>query len=363
LVERELPKLEVAGSIPVVRFLRASISVVIVAWNSTGHLARTLPALAAELETSDEVIIVDNDSSDDLELVVATHLPAATVLAMGSNAGYTAGVDAGARVASGDLLVILNPDAMPEPGFGEAIRRPASDGSGWAAWMSMVVCHDGGSRVVNTWGNPVHFTGFSWAGGHGEPVPAAGSGKTVPTASGACLAIPIETWRRLGGFPPEFFLYQEDTDISMRIRSQGEVIGLVADAVVDHDYEFGRSGQKWLWLERNRWAMMIRNYPFGLLVVLAPALLVTELALLAVAAREGWLDQKLGAWRQVIGWMPRLVRERKRIQSTRSIPTRRFADVFTPDLDSPFFPEFVRSAPVRLLLRTYWRLAKGFLPG
>ncbi|MGK2956728.1 MAG: glycosyltransferase family 2 protein [Solirubrobacterales bacterium] len=343
--------------------MRASLSVIIVAWNSARYLARTLPALASELEAGDEVIIVDNDSGDDLAGVVAEALPAATTISMGSNAGYTTGVNAGAEAASGDLLVILNPDAMPEPGFGAAIRRPAEEGTHWAAWMALVVFQDGDRRLVNSCGNPVHFTGFAWAGGHGDDIRAESWSTTVPTASGACLAIPVDTWRRLGGFPDEFFLYQEDTDISMRIRSEGEAIGLVANAVVDHDYEFGRSGQKWLWLERNRWAMIIRNYPAGLLVLLAPAFLATELALLAVAAREGWLDQKLSAGRQVIRWMPRLIRERRRIQSSRSISARKFAEILTPDLDSQFFPDFVRSPPVRFLLRAYWRLARRLLPG
>lgn len=334
----------------------------IVAWNSARHLAGTLPALAGELEACDEVIIVDNDSSDELSDVVAAAFPEAIIVSMGGNSGYAAGVNAGAEAASGDLLVTLNPDAMPEPGFGEAIRRPAEEGTPWAAWMARVVFRDGDRRLINSYGNPVHFTGFAWAGGHGEEESTRSCPATVPAASGASMAIPLDTWRRLGGFPPEFFLYHEDIDLSIRIRSEGEIIGLVADAVVDHDYEFGRSGQKWLWLERNRWAMIIRNYPLGLLIVLAPALVATELALLAVAAHQGWLDQKLRAWRQVFRWTPRLMVERRRIQATRSISARRFADILTADLDSPFFPGFVRSAPVRLLLRSYWRLAKALLP-
>ncbi len=321
-----------------------------------------MPALASELSPGDEVIIVDNDSSDDLESVITTHLPAATILSMGSNAGYTSGINHGAAVATGDLLVVLNPDAMPEPGFGTAIRRPAADGSPWAAWMALVVCHEKGRRVVNTRGNPVHFTGFSWAGGHGSDVPDDGDHSLPAAASGACLAIRREAWDRIGGFPPEFFLYQEDTDLSFRIRSQGELIGLVEDAVVDHEYDFGRSGQKWLWLERNRWAMIIRNYPAALLAVLAPALVATEIALIPVAARGGWLGQKMAAWSQVIRWLPRLLGERRKIQSVRALSARHFADMLTADLDSRYFPEQVRSGPVRLVLRAYWHLAKALLP-
>ncbi len=343
--------------------MRVTLSVVIVAWKSAEYLARTLPALASELADGDEVIIVDNDSPDDLESVVDVHLPAATVIDMGRNAGYTAAITAGAAVATGDLLVVLNPDAMPEPGFGKAIRSPAEEGSPWAAWMALVVCHEDGRRVINTKGNPVHFTGFSWAGGHGSEVPAEVRDETLPAAaSGACLAIRPDAWNRVGGFAGEFFLYHEDTDVSLRLRSQGELIGIAGGAVVDHEYDFGRSGHKWLWLERNRWAMIIRNYPAALIVLLAPALVATELALIPVATRGGWLPQKLAAWGQVVRWLPRLLGERRRIQSVRSLSARHFADILTAELDSRYFPDFVRSRPVRLVLRTYWQLVKGLLP-
>ena len=201
------------------------------------------------------------------------------------------------------------PQAQRRATRDEPVPAPTGDaaaagaGSPWAAWMALVVCHENGRRVVNTSGNPVHFTGFSWAGGHGTEVPKSSGGRTLSAAaSGACLAMPLESWHLAGGFPTDFFLYHEDTDLSLRLRSQGEQIGILDDAVVDHEYDFGRSGQKWLWLERNRWAMIIRNYPAALIVLLAPVLVATELALLPVAARGGWLRQKLAAWAQLIRW-------------------------------------------------------------
>ena len=103
----------------------------------------------------------------------------------------------------------------------------------------------------------------------------------VPAASGACLAIPLDRWRAVGGFPAEFFLYHEDVDLSVRLRSEGHAVGIEPTAVVAHDYEFGANEQKWFWLERNRLAFVVRTYPGPLLALLAPALLATELALLA----------------------------------------------------------------------------------
>jgi N-acetylglucosaminyl-diphospho-decaprenol L-rhamnosyltransferase len=337
--------------------------VVTVAFDSADDLARTLPALAAELAPGDEVIVVDNGSTDDLAGVVEVALPEARIVPMNGNVGYAGAINRGAALARGELLVLLNPDAMPEPGFGEAIRRPLADGSGWAAWMTLVVCHEDGRRLVNTCGNPLHFTGFSWAGGHGLPAESAGASRPVPTLSGACLAIPRATWTRIGGFSDAFFLYQEDTDLSVRLRLAGGQTGLLTEAVVDHDYDFGERSQKYLWLERNRWAMIVRNYPTPLLLLVAPALLVTEIALVGVAVRGGWLGARLKAGRDLMLWMPRLLGERRRIQASRSISSGGLAAIMTPDLDSDFFPDFVRSAPMRSLLRGYWRLVRSLLRG
>ncbi len=345
---------------------------VIVAHNSAGDLARTLPALADELEPGDQLIVVDNASDDDLGPVVSRSFPEARpgsgpeawsrsgprarIIEMGCNAGFAGGANRGAAEADGDLLLILNPDARPEPGFGPAIREPADAHPEWSAWMGLVTYRRSGRALINSGGNPVHFTGIVPAGGHGRPVAAAGDAGPVPTASGACLAVRREAWRRLGGFSGPFFLYHEDVDFSLRLRSEGGEIGIEPRAEVDHDYEFEGGTAKWHWLERNRWATIVRTYPASLLFLLAPALVVTEFAIGLAAVRDGWFREKARAWRDLFRWLPRLRAERRSIQARRQITAGEFARILTPDLDSPFLPAAVRSGPVRLALRTYWSL-------
>jgi GT2 family glycosyltransferase len=343
--------------------VRPSLSVLIVAWNSREELARTVPALLPELDEGDELIVVDNDSGDGTPEAVEAVASRARVLRTGRNLGFAAGCNAGAAEASGDLLVVLNPDAAPLPGWGEAIRRPWLERRGWAAWQALVA--DSGATEINSAGNPVHFTGIVWAGGHGRPIAEAPAAGEVPALSGACLAVPLATWREVGGLPERFFLYHEDVDISLRLRLQGGVLGIEPAAVVDHDYEFGAREHKWRWLERNRLAFLIRAYPTSLLFLLAPALLATELALIAVAISGGWARQKLAANLEFLRWLPRLLRERRQIQATRTVTPAEFATWLTPDLDSPFISPLARSAPARLVLRTYWhlvRLALGRTP-
>jgi GT2 family glycosyltransferase len=330
-----------------------SLSVVIVTHDSREAVRGALPALTAQLDDGDELIVVDNDSADGTPEAVEALAPRARVVRTGKNLGFAAGCNAGAAAASGDLLVVLNPDAAPLPGFGEAIRRPWSEDRGWAAWQALVANAKG--TEINSAGNPVHLTGIVWAGGHGRPIAAAPAAGEVPALSGACLAIPLRVWRDVGGFPERFFLYHEDVDLSLRLRLRGNALGIEPAAVVDHDYEFGASEHKWRWLERNRLAFLVRAYPTSLLVLLAPVLIATELALLAVSIAGGWGGQKLAANLEALRWLPRLLKERRQIQATRTVTPAEFASWLTPDLDSPFISPLARSLPARLILRTYWR--------
>jgi N-acetylglucosaminyl-diphospho-decaprenol L-rhamnosyltransferase len=333
--------------------VRPTLSVLIVAYDSRDDLTKALPALLAELGDGDELIVVDNKPGDGSVELVGELAPAARIVRTGRNAGFAGGCNAGAAAASGDLLVILNPDAAPRPGFGEAIRRPWLEGREWGAWQALVA--DGDGERINSAGNPIHFTGIVWAGGHGRPLAEAPPAGEVPAASGACLAIPLARWREVGGFPEEFFMYHEDVDLSVRLRAEGTAVGIEPTAVVAHDYEFGASEDKWRWLERNRLAFLVRNYPGALLALLAPALLATELALLLVAASGGWGGKKLRANLEFLRWLPRLLRERRQLQSRRTISAGEFASHLTPDLDSDLISPLVRSGPARLLLRAYWK--------
>jgi GT2 family glycosyltransferase len=280
------------------------------------------------------------------------------VIQMGENTGFAAAANAGAGAASGELLLLLNPDARPLPGFREAIARPWADKRGWDAWMGLVTCN--GGREVNTAGNPVHFTGLAWAGEHGRPLSDIAP-REIPTASGACLALPLENFRDIGGFPEPYFLYHEDVDLSMRLRLSGAKIGLEPTAVVDHDYEFDAASAKMRWLERNRWSFVLRVYPGPLLALLAPALLLTELALIPVSIAGGWGSQKLLANLDGLRRLPWALRTRRAIQRRRSLSASDFAAWLTPDLDSPYLGRPGRSRVLRLALRAYWRVVLAIL--
>jgi N-acetylglucosaminyl-diphospho-decaprenol L-rhamnosyltransferase len=342
-----------------------SLSVVIVTHDHREAVRAALPPLAEQLDDGDELIVVDNDSSDGTADAAREVAPDAIVIAAGSNLGFAAGCNRGAMAASGELLLFLNPDAVVASGFRGAIERPLAGGTAWAAWQGLVTTE--GGTVINTRGGMVHFTGIAWAGGAGEPADrrdgSNGNGPGIEPGfvSGACFAIPREHFEQAAGFAGEFFLYHEDVDLSLRLRIAGHALGLEPAARVEHDYQFAKGPAKWRRLERNRWATLIRTYPAALLALLAPALVATELALVPVSLAGGWFGQKLLAWGDVLRWAPRLLRERRRIQSERAIGAGEFARGLTAELESPYLGAAGRSRALRAALRAYWSLVLALL--
>ena len=335
-----------------------ALAIVIVSYQSADKLPALLSALTGQIRPGDEIVVVDNASSDGSPAVAQGFGEAVRVVQTGANLGFAAGCHAGAAATEADLLVFLNPDSVPQAGCLDALREAAAAHPAWGAWQAVVVMPDG---TINTDGGVVHFLGMGWAGDCGAPATALVDAADEPGfPSGAAMTVRRPLWERLGGMDPGYFLYGEDLDFGLRVWLAGERVGLVRDARVTHDYEFTKGTGKWFWLERNRVRTVLSTYPTSLLIALAPALLAAELALMGVAAAGGWLPAKLRAQRAAVEGLPATLRRRRTVQATRRISAWEFAGHLTASLDSPFLPLPAAGVPARLQA-TYWRVVRGLL--
>lgn len=338
-----------------------AIAVVIVTYNSADDVHATLAALADQLRERDELLVVDNGSTDGTPDVVRRELPQARVIQTARNAGFAEGCNIGVDASHAELVLLLNPDTVPQPGFLDELRAIATSHPTWGTWQALVTLP--GGTEVNTQGNLVHFLGFGWAGGNGRPVSEAPTEPVeVGFTSGAAMVVRRAAWDAVGGFQPHYFMYGEDLDLSLRLRLQGWGVGLAPAARATHDYEFTKGDYKWFHLERNRWWTIVGSYPSRLLWLLLPALLVFELALLPLAWRAGWLKPKLRAQGRVVRDLPAMLRHRRRVQATATIAPRAFADGLTSSLDSPFLAAANGIPGVAWAQATFWRAVRLLLP-
>ena len=170
-------------------------------------------------------------------------------------------------------------------------------------------------ETLNSAGNPVHYLGLSWAGGLGVAASEYEHGRSGPedvaSGTGAATVARADRFAALGGFCEPMFAYCEDTDLSLRCWQRGWRVVLIPDAVVLHRYEFSRNPLKLFLLERNRQFMVLTVYSGRLLAAIMLPFLAMELAMLAMATRDGWAGRKLAGW----WWLLRhagLVRRRRR---------------------------------------------------
>jgi GT2 family glycosyltransferase len=207
----------------------------------------------------------------------------------------------------------------------------------------------------------VHFSGLSWAGALGEPASRHDRVREITSASGAATAVRADRFAALGGFCEPMFAYCEDSELSLRCWQRGWRVVYVPDAVVRHHYEFSRNDKKFYLLERNRLFLVLTLYERRTLAVLAPALIGLEIAVLAVALRQGWWRQKLAGWRWLWGHRA-LVRARRRdVQAMRTRTDRDLAGLFTGDFAPGADAGMAAPAVVRAGSRAYWSLARRLL--
>lgn len=337
----------------------ATITAVIVCYDEEPQEIRTaIDDLLKQQRAPAEILIVDNSPEGSLAEDLRGHAPQVTAIASGSNLGYTGAVNLAAKRAGGDYLVCLNPDARAETDCLARLAAVADADPSVAVVGAQILLEDG--STCNAGANPLHPTGISPSGGYGQPR-ETGEPRDVAVVSGACCLIRRATFAELGGFVGEFFLYYDDVDLAWRALIAGMRVVYCPDALVVHRYEFGRRARKWYFLERNRLFSVLTNYEARTLLALGPLLLAAELGVLAIAAYEGWLQEKLGSYRSLFARRRLLLAQRRRVQRSRRRRDVELLALFDDRFDSALLPRRgaalanACSAPYMRLVRRHLR--------
>jgi GT2 family glycosyltransferase len=294
----------------------SAVDVVIPNYQGEHLLEPCLAALAAQTMPPARIIVVDDGSSDGSAAVVARH-PGVEWLPLGENRGFSAAVNAGITSATAPLVALLNSDALPEPGWLEALVTALDDDPSISLGASRMLFPDGS---VNAAGDAFDLRG---RGGYNRGLhePDGARFDEPRLVFGACAGAAI--YRRslfadIGLFDEAFRLSWEDVDLDLRAALAGHRCLYVPGAVVQHT-QGASSGSSRLALERrNKAWLALRGLPAPLLVPFL-ALLPLREAYEARAAREGprgWFDRVAPFVREA----PRALRWRRTVE--RRVSTR-----------------------------------------
>lgn len=228
--------------------MSAVISTIIVNYNAGDFLRRCIDSLLnCPLEI--EIIVVDNASTDG-SLDALPGLPCVQIIRNPANLGFfAAACNSGARAASAQFLLFLNPDSFFAPGalvsLLEAMRMDGhigmvggllvnTDGTEQAGgrravptpWRSFVRAF-GLARFSDRW--PRLFFDFYL---HKQPLPDHPI--EVEAISGACMMVSREAMQDIGPWDEGYFLHCEDLDWCMRFRQNGWKVMFVPSAQITH---------------------------------------------------------------------------------------------------------------------------------
>jgi GT2 family glycosyltransferase len=217
-----------------------SASIVIPVFNQWPVTRGCLSALRATLSRDHdvEIIVVDDASTDDTPIGLAALArvePRLKVLRNDANLGFVGSCNRAAATSTRDILVFLNNDTVPLPGWLEALLGTFGDLPRAGAVGGKLLFPDGrlqeAGGIVFSDASACHF-------GRNEPnasQPPFDQPRQVDYVSGALLATPRRLFEQLGGFDPEFAPgYYEDTDYCFRLRELNRTVWFQPDAVVVH---------------------------------------------------------------------------------------------------------------------------------
>ena len=222
-------------------------SVIVVTYNSSLQIELCLRALAAQ---DCEIVVVDNASSDDTRARVmrlSETIPLKLV-ALRENTGFAGGVNEGARNASGDVILLLNPDAIAQPEaidvLTDCLTRTGAAAAGGALLDAEGHAEKGFTfRRLPTLGSLLFealLVNQLWPANRANRryrcLDADYSvEQLVEQPAGACLAVTRSIWEQLGGMDAAFFpVWFEDVDFCKRLQQAGEKIVYCPAATFRH---------------------------------------------------------------------------------------------------------------------------------
>jgi GT2 family glycosyltransferase len=298
-------------------------------------LTRCLASLAQQTFSEFHVVVVNNGGRN---WSPPADLCGARVIEAGNNLGYGGALALAWREFPAEYLAALNDDTELEAdalgNMVAALDRDPRLGS----VAPLILLRE--TAKVDSAGLAIARDGSSKQRGGSRPREQfAQAGETL-LASGCAALYRASALAETGGFDEGFFLYCEDTDLGLRLRRAGWVCSFQPSAVVHHFYSAssgGGSSQKVYFAERNRLAVLVKNLPWDW-ILLSPLWTLARYIHHAIALRQGsgypgqtarvssgpFLAAIARAHLHFLGWIPRLLRERRRISAAARLSPREF---------------------------------------
>ena len=245
------------------------IAVIILNWNGRALMEEFLPSVIAN--TRAEVIVADNGSTDDSVAMLNEKFPSIRVIRFDKNYGFAEGYNKAIAQTDATYTVLLNSDVEVTPNWLDAPVAIMEADKSIAAVQPMIRSQKDKKmfEYAGAAGGFLDIYGYPYCRGRLMSVVEEDFGQydtqtDILWATGACLFIRTDVYKKEGGLDANFFAHQEEIDMCWRLRSRGYRIVCTPKSVVYHVGAAtlkAESPQKTFLNFRNNLLMLYKNLP------------------------------------------------------------------------------------------------------
>ena len=221
------------------------VAVIILNWNGAALLRRYLPSVVANTPSAlADVIVADNGSSDNSLEVLRDEFPSVGVIALDKNYGFAEGYNRAIDQVEHPVTVLLNSDVRTPEHWLEPLVEYLNEHDDVGALQPKLLQDRGDGREVFEYagaaGGYLDKHGYPYCRGRIFEAIEDDNGQydditpSILWASGACLVVRTELYRRAGGLDSDFFAHMEEIDLCWRIHLLGYDIRMVPQSRVYH---------------------------------------------------------------------------------------------------------------------------------
>lgn len=208
----------------------ASVAAVIPTWNRRDLLAELLGNLAKQTRRFDEVVVVDNGSTDNSAALAESS--GARVVRLDRNLGFAEAVNRGVEAATSDWVAIVNNDVTLEADWLEVMLAAVGQDVSFATGKILSAADP---KIIDGTFDEISRGGCAWRCGSGKPdAPVWNQPRTIRFAPMTAALFRRSLFGEVGGLDEQFGSYLEDADFGLRCALSGYAGRYVPSAVAYH---------------------------------------------------------------------------------------------------------------------------------
>jgi GT2 family glycosyltransferase len=314
------------------------VAVIVVNKNGRHHLTECFQSLVAQTYNNIEIILVDNNSTDDSVPYVQVHFPQVRIICNETNLGFAAGNNVGIQATESPWIATLNNDTKVDKNWLAELVQVAQSDERVGMCASKMLFYDR-PHLINSAGICVVRAGIAWDRRGGEyndeteetAVPVFG-----PSAGAALYRRAM--MNEIGLFDEDYFAYLEDVDLAWRAQLAGWGCLYVPSAVVYHRHSatsIEGSPFKSRMLGRNKVWTILKNYPWPALLAYLPFILAYDLGSVSIALIQRRDANALRGRLMSLSKLGTVLRKRATIQRQRKISSADLLNLMEP-LSNPW---------------------------